>query len=197
MLQRATLWASGPAHATRDFATIVPFGLNFFVSCTLACAISGELTGSQQVAMGDFFSGVLERDIDLEALRLATHPSSQTVRADPLVPSILFHVSCKVPKAGGGNNAGDYGWAEKQRPSQFTRTWTALVAVHLITQRCHRRRIRTMHGLKILKLRPRRAVPTCTSVELTERGCERSKFIVALFLILKYCACHCEKLQQR
>ena len=157
----------------------------------------GAKGSHSQILRAVSFSGVLDRDRNLKCSASASSPSSQTIGADPLIPSILFHVSCKVPKAGGGNNAGDYGWAEKQRPSQFTRTWTALVAVHLITQRCHRRRIHTMHGLKILKLRPRRAAPTCTSVELTERAYERSKFIVALFLILRYCACHFEKLRRR
>lgn len=43
-----------------ETATIVPFGLDFHVTCTLACAIRGKLTESQPDAMGDFFSGVLE-----------------------------------------------------------------------------------------------------------------------------------------
>lgn len=60
--------------------------------------------------MGDFFSGVLDRDVNLKAPHLPSNPSPQTVRADPLIPSILFHVSCKVPKASGGNNAGNTVW---------------------------------------------------------------------------------------
>lgn len=138
--------------------------------------------------------------MDSEAPHLSPSPSSQTMSADPLIPSILFHVSCKVPKASGGNNAGDYGLAEKQPVSHFTRIWTALVVVHLITQRCQQRRMSTTHGLKILKLRPRQAAPTSAptsaSIELAEGGHKRSRSIVAKFLILKCLACHFAKLQQ-
>lgn len=121
--------------------------------------------------MDVFFSEFFDRDVTSKVpLRICpSTPSSQTVGADPLIPSILFHVSCKVPKASGGNNAGDYSLAEKQRVNPLNRTWTALVAVRLIPQRCQRRRMRATRGLKILKLRPRPAAQRAQKVELRER----------------------------
>lgn len=129
------------------FLSLWPLGLGHPREAkTIAASFHGS--------MGVSFSGVLDRDVNSKCSASAFCPSSQTIGADPLIPSILFHVSCKVPKVSGGNNAGGcvMVWLNSDVGNLLTRTWTALVVVHLIPHRCQQRRMRVTPGPKILKL---------------------------------------------